>query len=33
VSLRHQQAVVTRDQGATGKPDTVSENKTDKPQE
>jgi uncharacterized protein (TIGR02271 family) len=33
VTLRHQQAVVTRDQGATGKPDAVSENKTDKPQE
>ncbi len=33
VTLRHQEAVVTRDQGATGKPDAMSENKTNKPQE
>jgi uncharacterized protein (TIGR02271 family) len=33
VTLRHQEAVVTRDQGATGKTDTVSENQTNKPQE
>jgi uncharacterized protein (TIGR02271 family) len=33
VTLRHQEAVVTREQSATGKPDALSENITNKPQE
>ena len=33
VTFRHQEAVVTREHSATGKPDTVSETKTNKPQE
>ncbi len=33
VTLRHQEAVVTREPSATGKPDTVSETKTNEPQE
>ena len=33
VTLRHQEAVVTRDHGANGKTDIVSENKTNKTQE